>query len=220
VTGFPLWERLLQLVLACILCGLIGWERERHDRPAGLRTHILVGVGAALISMVSQAYFGPGIDASRIAAQIVSGIGFLGAGTIIRQGSAIRGLTTAASLWTVAGIGMAVARGGMLYSVAVAATALVFVVLTVLDRLEHMLVSKHLYRRLNVAFAGERDREQELLSALRGMGVQMRAIERTARLMEGERQLSLDLRIPAGMTTTVLEDRLLGLDWVRAVSWE
>lgn len=220
MAGFPLWERLLQLVLACVLCGLIGWERERHDRPAGLRTHILVGVGAALISMVSQAYFGPGIDSSRIAAQIVSGIGFLGAGTIIRQGSAIRGLTTAASLWTVAGIGMAVARGGMLYSVAVAATALVFVVLTVLDRLEHLLVSKHLYRRLNVAFAGERDREHELLSTLRGMGVQMRAIERTTRPMEGERQLSLDLRIPAGMTTTALEDRLLGLGWVRAVSWE
>src|SRR5688572_6987783 len=97
------------LLLAALLGGLVGWERERRDRPAGLRTHILVCLGSALITLVSIQLSGTRFDPGRIAAQIVSGIGFLGAGTIMRQGNVVRGLTTAASLWTVAGIGMAVA---------------------------------------------------------------------------------------------------------------
>src|SRR5207248_10519029 len=99
------------LFLAALLGALIGFERERHDRPAGLRTHILVCMGAALITQVSRHLGGVRFDESRIAAQIVSGIGFLGAGTIFRTGSVVRGLTTAASLWVVAGIGMASAGG-------------------------------------------------------------------------------------------------------------
>src|SRR5919112_2991499 len=114
----PYWEVLLRLLLASLLCGAIGFERETRDQPAGFRTHILLGLGAALFTLVSaygfepftRAALGSGglqFDPTRIAAQIIAGVGFLGAGAIIRQGGDVRGLTTAASLWTTSAIGMA-----------------------------------------------------------------------------------------------------------------
>jgi len=110
--GWP--EVLLRLFVAAALGGAIGLERELRERQAGLRTHLVVSVGAALFTLVS-AYgfhnFDGKVDPTRIAAQIVSGIGFLGAGAIIRQGLSVRGLTTAASLWLVAAIGMAAGAG-------------------------------------------------------------------------------------------------------------
>jgi putative Mg2+ transporter-C (MgtC) family protein len=106
------WEILLRLVVAAGLGGAIGFERELRERQAGLRTHLVVSVGSALFTLVSAyAFTGPRVDPTRIAAQIVSGIGFLGAGAIIRQGLSVRGLTTAASLWLVAAIGMAAGAG-------------------------------------------------------------------------------------------------------------
>ena len=96
----------VSLVVAAILSALIGFERERHDQPAGLRTHIVLGVGACLISIIASRVAGPD-NTGRIAGQIVSGIGFLGAGAILKYGTSVRGLTTATCLWTVAGIGMA-----------------------------------------------------------------------------------------------------------------
>lgn len=107
-------EVLLRLFVAAALGGAIGLERELRERQAGLRTHLVVSVGAALFTLVSAygfADFGGRVDPTRIAAQIVTGIGFLGAGAIIRQGLSVRGLTTAASLWLVAAIGMAAGAG-------------------------------------------------------------------------------------------------------------
>lgn len=110
--GWP--EVLLRIFVAAALGGAIGLERELRERQAGLRTHLVVSVGSALFTLVS-AYgfhsFDGKVDPTRIAAQIVSGIGFLGAGAIIRQGLSVRGLTTAASLWLVAAIGMASGAG-------------------------------------------------------------------------------------------------------------
>jgi putative Mg2+ transporter-C (MgtC) family protein len=131
-------DSLGRLALAAALGSVIGFEREFREREAGLRTHLLVAVGAALFTIVSAYGFrdilgasGPSVlvrlDPSRIAAQIVSGIGFLGAGAIIRQGLSVRGLTTAASLWVVAAIGMAAGAG--FYAGAVLATALGLVAL-------------------------------------------------------------------------------------------
>jgi putative Mg2+ transporter-C (MgtC) family protein len=118
----PYWEVVLRLALASLLCGAIGFEREVRDQPAGFRTHILLGLGAALFTLVSaygfepftRAALGSGglqFDPTRIAAQIIAGVGFLGAGAIIRQGGDVRGLTTAASLWAASAIGMAVGAG-------------------------------------------------------------------------------------------------------------
>jgi putative Mg2+ transporter-C (MgtC) family protein len=109
----------VRLVVAAILTGAIGAGRELRERSAGLRTHMLVGVGSALFTLVSAYAWGdffvegaePRLDPTRIAAQIVSGVGFLGAGAILRQGLSVRGLTTAAGLWAAAAIGMACAAG-------------------------------------------------------------------------------------------------------------
>ncbi len=127
-----------RLVLATFLGGLIGLEREIHGKVAGLRTHALVSIGAALIMLVSidiyEAYRGVvSVDPSRIAAQVVSGIGFLGAGAIIRFPSGITGLTTAASLWVVAAIGLACGAGFI--KPALTTTALVLMVLVVFARI-------------------------------------------------------------------------------------
>jgi putative Mg2+ transporter-C (MgtC) family protein len=105
----------LRLVLAAVLGAMIGAEREIHRHPAGIRTHMLVALGAGLFTVLSIHGFGQGpgvpIDPTRIAAQIVSGIGFLGAGAILKDGIVIRGLTTAASLWATAAVGMAAGAG-------------------------------------------------------------------------------------------------------------
>ncbi|MDP2911916.1 MAG: MgtC/SapB family protein [Candidatus Omnitrophota bacterium] len=120
----------LRLFLASALGGIIGFERQKHNRRiAGLRTHILVSVGSALIMLVSiyifEAYAGRvSVDPGRIAAGVVTGIGFLGAGTIIRSGESVKGLTTAASLWTVSGIGLACGCGFYIAGIATSIIAL------------------------------------------------------------------------------------------------
>ncbi|NLM97576.1 MAG: MgtC/SapB family protein [Halanaerobiaceae bacterium] len=131
-------ENTLKIILIMILAGIIGWDREQHGRPAGFRTHILVGIGSTIIMIVSVMIYKtfPGADADpgRIAAQVVSGIGFLGAGTIMVRGSIVRGLTTAASLWTTAAIGLAVGAG--LYYIAVIGTVITFISLFFLSHIE------------------------------------------------------------------------------------
>ena len=130
-------EMFIRILVSCILGGLIGLERERGLRPAGFRTHILVCTGSTLITLVSIYGFVDytGVrDPARIAAQIVSGIGFLGAGTILNKGSSVKGLTTAASLWIVAGIGMATGAG--LLKLATGTTVLVLIVLLSFAHLE------------------------------------------------------------------------------------
>lgn len=126
------WDFVLRLVVAGLLGGIIGWDREYRAKEAGLRTHFLVALGSALMMIVSQHAFidvldrpGYGLDPSRIAAQVVSGIGFIGAGTILIQKQFVRGLTTAAGLWATAGIGLAV--GGGMYWVGVVAMLLTLV---------------------------------------------------------------------------------------------
>jgi putative Mg2+ transporter-C (MgtC) family protein len=125
----------LRLTVGLVLGAIIGFERELHRQPAGFRTHSLVSLGAALFTVVSAYGFtGDLVDPTRIAAQIVSGIGFIGAGTILQHRGHIRGLTTAASLWSVAAIGTAAGAG--LYIVAIVGTLLILIVLSILDRIE------------------------------------------------------------------------------------
>ncbi len=136
-------EIFLRIVLASVLGGIIGLDRERGSHPAGFRTNILVCVGACLMTAVSVhgfAEYGTVKDPARLSAQIVSGIGFLGAGVILHKGVSVRGLTTAASMWTVAGIGIAVGVGMM--KLATATTILVMVVLASSRFLEGRLKSK------------------------------------------------------------------------------
>ena len=129
---------LAKLGIGAFLGGAVGYERERHGRPAGIRTHMLLVIGVVLFSEVSKS-FGGG-DPSRIAAQIVTGVGFLGAGTILRMGIEIKGLTSAASLWAASAIGMAVSVGGGFILVAVVGTALTLVTLAYVSTIERRLV--------------------------------------------------------------------------------
>lgn len=119
----------LQLILALTLSALIGLDRERRDKDAGLRTHMLVGAGACLFTLLSTFAF-PESDSSRVAANIVTGVGFLGAGVIYRSESRVHDLTTAASIWITAAIGMAVGTGA--WFLAIVMTLLVWVVLRVI----------------------------------------------------------------------------------------
>lgn len=117
----------MRLLIAGLLGGLIGFEREFRAKEAGLRTHFLVALGSALFMLISQYAFTGRFDAARVAAQVVSGIGFIGAGVIIFQKNAVRGVTTAAGLWVAAAIGLACGSG--MYIVAVAATMLAIICL-------------------------------------------------------------------------------------------
>jgi putative Mg2+ transporter-C (MgtC) family protein len=127
----------LRLTVGLVLGAIIGFERELHRQPAGFRTHSLVSLGAALFTVVSAFGFsGSTVDPTRIAAQIVSGIGFIGAGTILQYRGHIRGLTTAASLWSVAAIGTAAGAG--LFVVAITGSILILVILSLLDQVEEV----------------------------------------------------------------------------------
>ena len=133
------WEVCLRLVLSCIMGGIIGYERQMRHKSAGLRTNMLVALGACLIMLLSQALYdnveGKTIaDPARLAAQVVSGIGFLGAGAIMKEGLTVTGLTTAATLWVVAGVGLAVGAG--FYLGAGVTTGVVFLILWNLSRLD------------------------------------------------------------------------------------
>ena len=148
-------EMLLRLVLAVILSGIIGMEREALNKSAGFRTHILVGIGACLMMIISLsmpfirmpgdlAAAGSNCDPARIAAQVVSGIGFLGAGAIMSSGGKVRGLTTAASLWAVAGIGLCVGAG--LYITSAGAAVLTFATLSLFARVEDRIQKNRIIR--------------------------------------------------------------------------
>lgn len=142
------WELCLRLGVAVALGGLIGIERELSNHPAGFRTHILVCIGSALIMLLSIYGFSSfvnepnvRVDPSRLAAQVINGIGFLGAGTIIRKGISISGLTTAASLWITAGIGLAVGAG--FYAGSLVSTLLVLISLFLLNKFDRSMLVRH-----------------------------------------------------------------------------
>lgn len=147
-------EAIARLVLAVVLGGIIGLERERGERAAGLRTHALVALGAALVMLVSSYGFsgvlGKNIvlDPSRVAAQVVSGIGFLGAGIIFLRRDTVKGLTTAAAIWLVAAIGLACGAG--LYAEAVSVTVLALIVLALLRPVERRLFPRHVPHTLQL----------------------------------------------------------------------
>lgn len=147
----PNVEILLRLLCAAALGSIIGFERERLLWTAGIRTHMLVCVGACLIMIVSAYGFSETLAAQQVAAQVVSGIGFLGAGAILARGEIIRGLTTAASIWTVAAIGLAV--GGGLYFAAGISTAVIIVILAGIKPIEEAYRARNQTARFKISAA-------------------------------------------------------------------
>jgi putative Mg2+ transporter-C (MgtC) family protein len=158
-------DDLVKLLLALVLGGLIGWERELYDKPAGFRTNTLICVGSTLFTIFSLKIGTiPGTDSARIAAQIVSGIGFLGAGAIIRRGEAVLGLTTAATIWFVASIGMGVGAG--YYVISSIGTALALAILLLFRKFETVVDRFHTTRTYHVILSADDDAVRELSLAL------------------------------------------------------
>jgi putative Mg2+ transporter-C (MgtC) family protein len=215
----------LRVVLAALLGGAIGLERELRDREAGLRTHLLVSVGAALFTMVSAYAWtdwqfsqrdGLVFDPTRIAAQVVTGIGFLGAGAIIRQGLSVKGLTTAATLWVVAAIGMAAGVG--YYEAAFVTTALVLLSLWPLRVAAYRLSARtrpeegHLAVDLPAGASAV-----SVLEAAEKAGAEVTSLEFEE---EGDRR-RIDLRVRLGRSKSAAEliDALTQVEAVRGARW-
>ena len=142
-------EMLLRLAVSMLLCGAIGFERERDSQPAGLRTHMILILGSCLAMILSiNIGIKNGTDPTRMAAQVISGVGFLGAGAILRSGFNVKGLTTATTVWTTAIIGLAVGYG--YYWVGVFTTVLVLVVLTLVSIFERKFIRRNILRIVKV----------------------------------------------------------------------
>jgi putative Mg2+ transporter-C (MgtC) family protein len=226
IPNLDLWEVALRLAVAAALTGAVGLEREFRERAAGLRTHMLVGVGSALFTIVSAYAWGDFIfdrtlgtafDPTRIAAQIVTGIGFLGAGVIIRQGLSIRGVTTAAGLWVAAAIGMAVGAG--YWGAALIGTGVVLVGLGPLRMAEGWVVRR---RREGGTLEIDLRPEQPLAPVLSVLENRRARVSRIHLEEEEEtgRQLRLEVRMPPGVRGRDLVEELTRLDEVTGVRWE
>lgn len=217
------WEVIVRLVVAGVLGGAIGIERELREREAGFRTHSLVSVGAALFTLVSayawnDFHFGAAdgvtFDPTRIAAQIVTGIGFLGAGAIIRHGLTVRGLTTAATLWIVAAIGMAAGAG--YYWAAVVTTVVVLVMLYPLRLVARRYLDRPRERTLSVDVRPDQS-AAPVLGALEELGVVVESF--TIAEDGGLRRLTIAVDLPRGIRPEVVVLRLGELSEVSAVRW-
>src|SRR5437899_10997931 len=224
IPGLTWEEALLRIVLAAVFGGAIGLEREFREREAGLRTHMLVAVGSALFTLASAYGFrdflvhGGAVvraDPTRVAAQIVTGIGFLGAGAIIRQGLSVRGLTTAATLWVAAAIGLAAGAG--YYSAAVITTAVALVALGPLRWLGY---------RFTRRFRGERGLLLVQLPSGQSLAPVIDAVDPEARIetievrQEGDRRtLELTVELPRAEQARKLVANLAEIDQVLEVRW-
>jgi len=209
-------ELVLRLVLSAILGGLVGFERERHNRPAGFRTHILVCLGCCLVMLVSTYAFEGElgeigkVDPSRIASHAISGIGFLGAGTILRHGNTIRGLTTAASLWVVAVIGLAIGSG---FYVGALVTSVI------------LLTRKQQFKKLTIMAVDMPGLIGKIGEVFGKMCINISHLEMSeAEYLEAYQTevilLSFLLKIPPGFTTQELFQNIIQINEVLEITWE
>jgi len=192
-------ELIIRLAAATLLGSIIGLERQRHEWAAGLRTHMLVCLGSALVMVVSTYGFndvlghtGIALDPSRVAAQVISGIGFLGAGTILflRQ-EVVRGLTTAAGLWTVAAIGLAC--GGGLYLAAGITTAIAFVILALIKPLETRFINKEKFSGLQLVLERKEVNLGQIEKVMRDNDIKYKEISMTPAFEEDLDEIKISL---------------------------
>jgi len=185
-------QYLISVLLAGLVGGVIGLEREYHDKTAGLRTMILIAVGSALFTILSQVIGGT-VDPARVAAALVSGVGFLGAGAIIKAGMNIRGLTTAASIWLVASLGMGMGAGQ--YALTFGVTVLVLIVLWVLPFFERRIDAMHQFLEFSIITHNHDDCEKQILDILDEEGIRYVSIHRT-KLFDHQRELRIMAKNP------------------------
>lgn len=210
-------QMLMRLFLAAFLGGIVGIERGSGDRPAGLRTHILVCTGSALIMVVSMyAFDGFDVprDPGRIAAQVVSGIGFLGAGTILHEGLTVRGLTTAASLWMVAAIGLAI--GGGMIKIGIASTVIMLITLVVFHGWEKKFpgATRTERRYIHIVAHNNSDAVSEILKYLTEQKVKVRNINLKNDDLQDTVSLELFLKINKDLDTNAIIAGLQAIDGI------
>jgi putative Mg2+ transporter-C (MgtC) family protein len=214
----PLLDVVIRILIAAVLGGLIGIEREIREHTAGFRTHILVAVGAAAFTLASSyGLEGTGFDPNRISAQVVTGIGFLGAGAIIRYGASVRGLTTAASLWTVAAVGLLAAQG--FFNAALITTLVVILSLYALRQIENRLLYPRLGQTVGVR-VHFRSPGYGPLAQLVDMLQQAHVIVKEMAVDSGEDDsdtIHLLLKLPRGLDKARLTALIAELEEVRSV---
>ncbi|MFZ5989952.1 MAG: MgtC/SapB family protein [Bacillota bacterium] len=214
---------LVRLLLAGVLGGVIGYERESMNRPAGFRTHILVCVGAALVMTTNQFIFEQyrgitNVDPARLGAQVISGIGFLGAGTIIREGVSVKGLTTAASLWAVSCVGIAAGTG--FYEGAVITAFIIYITLIVLKRLEKHFTKKS---QLSLFYIKTRNLPGQIgsIGVIFGKhNIMIKNIEFNNINDNEEAIIKFLIKIPANVKKEEIMSELQGINGVQRVSEE
>lgn len=218
-------EMLLRLVISAVAGGIVGMEREAKNRPAGLRTHILVTLGSALIMLISMYGFdgmgvsGEGGEPARLAAQVVSGIGFLGAGTILRNGNNINGLTTAASIWVCGGIGLAIGNG--YYYGGIATTFIVLITLKSMGFIERK-VFKGKYKTLVVSCKKRIGLIGDVGQIFGRNNISVRDIKVSSESDDDHvgADIYFTLKLPSKLIPEKLFDEILSIDGIKSAGWE
>lgn len=214
-------DMILRIGAGAALGGVIGYERDVHHRPVGLRTHLIVAMTAATFMVISSQFvywqhYGKedlvGVDASRIAASVVSGIGFLAGGAILRTGLTVQGLTTAAGLWLVTAIGMCAGAG--MYTESAVVTVFGILALTVLRRFEDKNVQR---RRLSVVLGSSSEDIRPVLEAIRSLGATAAAVEYERHLDDEKRKIvvGIDVQISEELALAKLASAVEGVPGVR-----
>lgn len=219
---FSLKEVGLRLTISFLLGGFIGWEREVHGRVAGLRTHVLVCMGATLFMLVSQHIFFiyknvATVDPGRIAAQIITGIGFIGAGTIMQAKFSVRGLTTAASLWVVAGIGMAIGCG--FYFSAFITAGFALLTLLSLWRIEHFF-SRDWYKNVYINGVDKAGQFEKIKQILKNAGAQIQNCIIEKDKTAGKIYIEMTIKFRGVKFSKNLVNELTDLESVEKIRWE
>lgn len=199
VTESSLYTYVVPVLIASLVGGIIGLEREYRDKTAGFRTMILIAVGSCLFTIFSEVMGAPKGEVTRIAASIVTGVGFLGAGVIVKDGPTIRGLTTAASIWLVASLGMGAALG--MYALIFAVAIFVLLVLILLPPIERWLDRKHDFAEFHITIKNSDKEEDKIHDIFYDFGVEIAELRYT-REVKGERIL----HIKANMTAQQREE--------------
>ena len=216
-------EIVLRLVIAALLGGLIGFEREKHGRVAGLRTHILVSLGSCLIMLTSIYVFEVFqdrvmVDPSRIAASVVTGVGFLGAGTIMRFRASVIGLTTAASIWAVSAIGLAIGCG--FYTAGYITAAIMLITLVIFGKLERTYLKKYIYKVLMVETESETDQLSKIRSVLSSYNVDTKDYEFDKSNIGGHIIVKVTTSLNSLKDADAISSELMKIKGVNKISWE
>jgi putative Mg2+ transporter-C (MgtC) family protein len=211
----------VRLSLAMLAGFLIGLDRERHSQPAGLRTHMVIALGAALIMMLSmgipseQIAKGYNADPGRMAAQVISGIGFLGAGAIFRFGFNVKGLTTAASIWTTSGIGLCFGAG--YYFLGSLSTVFLIIILYIFDKIEDLIIERRNWRIITVDFDSKSLSGTNIMAVIKSYGITVKQPSIIENLETKSTEIMINCRIDEDLELRNLFDSIKALGHIKTI---